>query len=543
MIKTHKFDCGCEFPIIQEKPLRLKVDLDIDKISLECPEVWRLLKEDKLCGIFQLDSNHSEHICHQFKPSSIEELAIVVAISRPGAIEGIYNGKSIKDRVIDRKNLEEDNEPINEALSDILMPTYQMMVFQEQSTKIVQKLAGFILEEAELMRKAIGKKKADLMHELESKFIDGCKKVNIVNEEIAKELFEMIRASQRYQFNLSHAVLYALNSYQTAYCKAHFPKEFFTSWLSYHKDKEDIFKLVQNAKLIDIDVVTPDLRLLNKDFQIHKDKIYFGILHIKGVGEAIIRDLEYIIGDTEKEIGDVKSWSWLDFLVYVSQNINSVGVKGLICTGALDYFNVGRYRMLYEYAQFCNLKDREIKWIKEKVKTNRNVTLIDLIDELILIPTGTKGCGCSSKKRLETIKNIREVLINPPFSLKDSSEWIGGVENEYIGVSITCTKVEDCDIEDANCDCHTFLKGKNNPGPILIACKIDSVKEITTKTKQKMAFMSVSDITGCIDSVVIFSKEWENFSQLLVEENTIIISGQRGNKDKNSLVLEKVWQI
>jgi hypothetical protein len=200
-MKHLNFSCGCKFEVLQEEPLRLNASLDIENIPLDCQKTWDFIGSQNLCGVFQLDSNFSQNIAHKFKPRNLKELAIVVAISRPGASEGTYKGKTVLNRVLDRRNLKEDVEPIDISISDILEPTYQMLCFQEQTTKILQKLAGFSLNECEIMRKAIGKKKPELMPKLRKDFINGCNKVGLVDEKKANELFDLFEASERYLFN------------------------------------------------------------------------------------------------------------------------------------------------------------------------------------------------------------------------------------------------------------------------------------------------------------------------------------------------------
>jgi DNA polymerase III alpha subunit len=230
----------------------------------------------------------------------------------------------------------------------------------------------------------------------------------------------------------SHACLYSRITYSTAYFKCHVPRAFFTSCLYHSKDKqktrEEIFDLVQNARIMDIDVLPPDFRLLNKDFTLHNKQIYFGLVDIKGIGESVIKQLNTEIGETEKEIGRKASeWSWLDFLLFFAPHVKSPAVKGLICTGALDYFKVARTRMYFEYERMGDLVDREVEFLQKKHVEEPSLTFTDILSCLIETPTGRKNGGCSSARRLESVKSILEVLKNPPFSLDDSIVWLAGV--------------------------------------------------------------------------------------------------------------------
>lgn len=214
--------------------------------------------------------------------------------------------------------------------------------YQEQAMQIAVDLAGFTLQEADILRKAIGKKLPEEMAKIEKLFISGAKKVNIVNEEEAKEIFSWIEASQRYSFNKSHAVSYAINSYWSAYCKAHFPVQFFTAYLRGAKDKQnpllEVRELVEEAKLMDIKVLAPRLLSLKPDFFIEDGKsIRFGLSNIKGIGEVQIEKLISAIKNAEKIHGKkIEDFSWYEFLVLVSNKVSVPTIEKLISVGALD---------------------------------------------------------------------------------------------------------------------------------------------------------------------------------------------------------------
>ena len=194
-------------------------------------------------------------------PRCFYDLVIQIAIVRPGPIQGNMVHPYIK-----RRQGKESVEFPSNPLKKILNKTLGIPLFQEQAMQIAQKIAGFNLQDADVLRKAIGKKKADLMAEVKKQFIDGAKKANIVNEEEAEEIFGWIEKSQRYSFNKSHAISYAMNAYLSAYVKAHFPSRFFVSYLKFAKDKIDplaeIYELVSNCREMGIEVCNPNFCLL-----------------------------------------------------------------------------------------------------------------------------------------------------------------------------------------------------------------------------------------------------------------------------------------
>lgn len=165
------------------------------------PVVWNLFKEGRTKGIFQLESNLGKSWSKKLGPSNMEELSALISLIRPGCLQAMTEGKSMTQHYIDRKNGLDEVKYLHPSLEDILNVTYGVIVYQEQVMRISQKLAGFTLEEADDLRKAIGKKKADLMNKVKVKFIDGCVKVGMVPDDVAKEIFSWIEKSARYLFN------------------------------------------------------------------------------------------------------------------------------------------------------------------------------------------------------------------------------------------------------------------------------------------------------------------------------------------------------
>ena len=187
-----------------------KYTFDPLSIDFNDEKTWDLICSGKTKGVFQLESNLGKSWAKRVKPRNIEELAALISIIRPGTLKAIQDGKSMTQRFVDRKNLTEKIEYLHESLEPILKNTQGVLVYQEQSMQIAQQLAGFNLQEADNLRKAIGKKKADLMAEIKKDFLAGTKRQGIVDQETAEEIFSWIEKSSRYAFNKSHAVSYAI---------------------------------------------------------------------------------------------------------------------------------------------------------------------------------------------------------------------------------------------------------------------------------------------------------------------------------------------
>ena len=296
----------------------------------------------------------------KLKPENIEQLSALISILRPGCLEAIRDGKSVSNHYIDKKNGQESVDYFHPSLESVLRTTYGEMIYQEQAMEITQTIAGFDLKEADMLRKAIGKKKPEEMAKVKSKFLEGTKNKKIVSENQAEEIFSWIEKSQRYSFNKSHAVSYAINGYLSAYAKAHFPRVFFASYLRFAKDKidpqQEIKELIRNANEMDINIYIPDFRNLNEFFTIKDKNIYFGLTDIKGVGVSVYKKILEIT-----EPLDVFSLSWLETITKILMKINSTAAKALISSGAFDYFKKNRTLMLFEYELLSNLTQKELE--------------------------------------------------------------------------------------------------------------------------------------------------------------------------------------
>ena len=200
----YEFDCGCRF---RQYGTHIKENDGLPSISIDyynlpdCPKAWYLLGTGKTKGVFQLETNLGQSYSQKLEPWNLEELAALTALLRPACLESIVDGKNLTEHYCDRKNKREDVQSLHSALDDILDETYQIITYQEQAIKIAQQIAGFSLIEGEELRKAAGKKDAELMGSIKDKFIKGCIKTSGLSEKDATEIFEIIEKSQRYSFN------------------------------------------------------------------------------------------------------------------------------------------------------------------------------------------------------------------------------------------------------------------------------------------------------------------------------------------------------
>ena len=546
-MKKFKYkDCGCSFDISTIGPQRPNIlfDLDIEKINLDCKKTWELISEGNTKGCFQLESRLGQSLSKKLKPENIEQLAALVSIMRPGCLEAFRDGKSVSHHYIDKKNHLESIDYFHKSLEPILNKTYGEMIYQEQAMQIAQEIAGFDLKEADMLRKAIGKKKPEEMAKIRNLFLQGSKRVNLVNESEANELFNWIEKSQRYSFNKSHAVSYAFNAFLSAYSKAHFPKIFFTSYLMFAKDKLDpqkeIRELVNNATEMGITVRVPDIRLLNQNFVLKDNNIYFGLTNIKGFGDSMYEKFMLLVKDNNLNL---EGMTFLELCFKLLTKLNSTAAKAVICSGALDYLKINRNYMMATYNAVSGLTDRERLWIINNLKISEFRNFESILEFVLTCEVGRKSC-ISSAKRLLVINDINQILRHPPYSLIDTPEWIADNEHTLLGTSITCSKIDGCDILNANTTCKEFKN--TNRKDIVMACELQDINVIKTKKGknpgQEMSFMSVSDSTGGIDAIVCFPEQYIAYNHLLDIGNTILISGSK-NKEGTSLIVKKMWQL
>ena len=557
----YTFKCGCEFDIseideglVTRKQTGLppiifdiaeKQDKDADFYT--CEKTWGLICDGRTKGVFQLESNLGKSWAKRLKPRNIEQLAALVALIRPGCLKAIVDGKSMTQHYVDRKHGEEEVSYLDDCLEPILKSTQGVLVYQEQSMEIAQTIAGFDLQQADELRKAIGKKKADLMASVKKEFLSGTENVGLVSKETAEEIFGWIEKSNRYAFNKSHAVSYAICGYWSAYAKAHFPVNFYCNYLYYSKGKQDsqqeIRELVSDAKISDVPVYPPSIVKMNRSFSIYNNEINFGVGDIKFIGNSQLEKLTNAVLEATHELCKPPAdWSWLEFLVSCATKVTSKVITSLISAGALSHMGLSRNKMLYEYDIWAKLTAKEREWVGDKVEDSDWENLRQCLESLQ--PTRKNGGGTSTTKRSEIVADYVYQLESSPYSLQDDPEWVSGTEEELLGTCLTYSKVDSCDTGAANSTCKEFLSGRNGTAVLAVAVKSSREYEITRGQSkgQKMGFLTVEDGSCELDNVVCFSEEWAKNKHLLYEGNTILVTGQRSKK-KDSLIVQKVFQI
>lgn len=325
----------------------------------------------------------------------------------------------------------------------------------------------------------------------------------------------------------SHAVSYGLTSYRTAYCKAHYPLEFYCAYLRGAEWKqhplEEINALVNDAKLFGIKVELPDFRSSEPTFFIDGEVIRFGLGNIKQVGEASRDKLLTAIRDAS----DNTSWSWFKYLIRVADNISSTANVALISCGALDSLGESRTRMLYELEIWDKVTSKEKEWIQGREFSTLTQALTQCASHKKF------GGGCANEKRVNIMLGLVRMLENPPYELIDNPNWISWAEEKYLGVAISCNKVDACsEALKADATCQQFVHGVM-PCAVL-AVEVKKVKMVRTKNGenpgQKMAFLDIADSTATIEGAVCFPDKYRQHMNILYEGNTVLVQLERGNR-------------
>lgn len=560
---THiKFPCGCKFKLVDDKSDKVylrhefgdklpRIDISLDpwnedsifRTSPLCSASWDVVSEGRTKGIFQLETHFARSWAKKSEPRCLEDMGALGALLRPGCIRALSGDppKSMTQRYVDRKHGVEPTVYLHAAIEKTLQATYGVLVYQEQAMRIAEILAGFNKQEADVLRKAIGKKKADVMAKVEKEFIEKAQAKGIVTLEEAKEIFGWIRESQRYSFNKSHAVAYGLNGYWCCVIKAHFPLSFFGSWILGANWKgqgkyDEIAELLNDAKLSGITVKTPQLPSITEHTAIIDDEyVQFGLLEIKGIGKATVGKVAETLKESEVKLGKpVKDWTWIDFLLFVSPLLSKDVVTNLISVGGLDYIPGTRRNKLFEYQQFLKVSKSEVPWLQTHFPRYKWNTLVQALTSLqpvrqVKDKVWIGGGGTANKTRASIVASLIYILQNPSSSQEDSIDWIAETEQALLGTPVTYTKVDGClEAVESNTTCKEFLDGKD--GYMIFAVEVVKAEELRTKKGKtpgaRMAKLVIRD-GSCTIEAIVFPKEYSELATILIPGNTILVLGER----------------
>tara|TARA_S200000501_G_scaffold372425_1_gene417422 strand:+ start:2896 stop:6339 length:3444 start_codon:yes stop_codon:yes gene_type:complete len=440
----------------------------LDDISLDDDKTFSLLRNQQTNGVFQLESRGLKDIIKRLKPDKFDDLVALVALYRPGPLQS-----GMVDDFIDRKN-GANVQYLHPLIEDVLKPTYGVILYQEQVMKIAQVLAGYSLGAADILRRAMGKKKFDEMKQQREIFVKGAIK-NDVEEKQAEYIFDLMEKFAGYGFNKSHSVAYALIAYQTAYLKSHYKEPFIAAVLSSDMDNTDkVVRFVKECDYMGISLIPPNINLSDYVFSVTKDnKIIYGLGSIKGVGKAII---EIIIKEREKN----GTFCSLDNLLNRcgTNKINKRLIEALIKSGSFDVFGETRSSLMSSYPESMKMADQNSKNISQGQ--------IDIF-----------GFSEEDSKKIH-IKKLEEWTTNKKLSF----------ERDVLGFYLTGHPITEYENEIKGIVSNNLYSiksnyKKNSSRGVLykIAGVINSIRIRTTNTKDKLAQINLGDNTDNIDVI------------------------------------------
>lgn len=479
-------------------------------------EVYDLISSGKTLGVFQLESPGMTSFMKELRPNNIEDIIAGISLYRPGPMDFI-------PKYIDGKNNPSHIKYTHPLLEPILRNTYGCIVYQEQVMQIVQELAGYSLGRSDMVRRAMSKKKADVMAKERENFINGlgdsvpgCVK-NGIPANIANIIFDEMTDFAKYAFNKSHAACYAVVAYQTAWLKTHYPAEFMAALMTSVQDRPDKIALyIANCKTMNIGILPPDINESLSNFSVSDGNIRFGLSAIKGVGS---NNITSIMKNRSNE-GNFKSLH--QFLDRMGSNINSKTIESLIYAGAFDSLGGKRSQYIQSYKKMYD-------GLNSRKKSN-------IEGQMSLFQLG----GESSQE------NYKDELPNVP---EFENRFLLDKEKEYLGIYVSGHPLDEYNevlskyISNSTLDFAFEEEDFSNPNKItdgtevIVGGIVTAVKKHYTKSNQQMAFVTIEDLYGTID-IIVFPAIYTSVSAFLTENNIILVKGRASvSEDKGSSIL------
>ncbi len=487
------------------------LEIDIDQIPLDDHKTYKLFQAGETTGVFQFESSGMKRYLKELKPTVFEDIIAMVALYRPGPMEWIPDyiaGKHKKKQV----------SYLHPKLAPILEKTYGVAIYQEQVMQIARDLAGFTMGQADVLRKAVGKKIASLLAEQKEKFVEGCVK-NGVYQEMAEKVFSFIEPFAGYGFNRSHAACYAMIGYQTAYLKAHWPAEFMAALLTSDQGDTDRVAIeIEECRKMELKIMAPDINESFGTFTVVSagtkanqavgageklDTIRFGLKAIKNVGEHIV---EMIIKD-RKQSGPYRDI--FELLERVTdKDLNRKSLESLIKSGALDSFG--------ERGELLANLDRFLSYNKESVKgkANGQESLFSSlpVSAEISRPSLTPAPPARNEEKLAWEKELLGLYISE-HPMNPLRPWLQGYALSLGELSAH--------------------KGDDR---LVAAGVVSGLKKIITRSGESMLFVKIEDASASVE-VLVFPRLYKETTELWQEGKIVLIDGKVSEKDRELKLL------
>lgn len=469
--------------VLKEVNKKNKV-ISFDDIPFEDSEATNVFTSVNTLGIFQFESTGMMNFLRKFRPSNFQDIVAALALFRPGPMNNI-------DSYIKRKQNKEKIDYFDKSLEKVLKPTYGIIIYQEQIMQIASIMAGFSLGEADILRRAMSKKKEEILLKEKDKFINGSIKRGY-SEELARKIYDLILKFAAYGFNKAHSVSYATISYRMAYLKAHYKEDFMKTLLNFelnsvNKTKEYIYECKKES----LNILKPDINKSDKYYLKEKDGIRYPLTGLKNLGSMIVNNIL-----DERKNGDFKSI--YDFIKRTNRkNINKKTLISLIDAGCFDSFDLNHRTMIDGIDLIINYG--------ELIK--------DLDEEFVLLPELEIKEEYSKHELLKRELDVIGLYISD----NPITEYKQKLNNKF----------NICDVS------HWFDKNVNIIGTI------DYVKEVETKKQDKMCFIKISDELASIDGVV-FPQLYKTLNEIK-KDKTVLISGKVEKRfDKYQIIVNNI---
>ena len=486
--------------------------IDIDKLQLTDENSYKLFQNGKTTGVFQFESGGMKKYLKQLKPTQFEDLIAMVALYRPGPLNS-----GMVDEFIARKHGEKKIVYAHPIMENSLKNTYGVIVYQEQAMQLSKDMAGFTGGQADTLRKAMGKKNAELMEKMKPEFINGCVK-NKIDKKVAEETFHNMETFAEYGFNKSHAACYALVAYQTAFLKANYPAEFMASLLTSDQGNMDRVSIeIDECKQLGLEVLPPDINESFTAFTVVADslkqnqpRIRFGLNAIRNVGENVVKEII-----RERKAGG-RFESFQDFLTRVkSKDLNKKSIEGLAKSGAFD--------QLVERNQVLENLEKILIYIKsvDEEKNNKQTNLF----------------AVNGKNTTPTLK----LLEYPPAEKKQRLSW----EKEFLGLYVSEHPFNEFEaaLEKTITPLWQIKSSQVVSGQVLTAGVIANIEKITTSKGDPMLFVKIEDKLSTLE-ILVFPKLYEEIKTWVAEEKTVLVSGAISEKDAEPKILSNMlWEL
>ena len=488
------------------------IDVEFDK-DMNDSKVYKLWQDGNSVGIFQFESQGMTNFMKELKPDCLEDIIAGVSLYRPGPMDQI-------PRYIANKKDPEHAVYTHPALKPILEVTYGCMVYQEQVMQIVRDLAGYSLGRADLVRRAMGKKKLDVMAKERENFIHGqvdengniiikgCVR-NGIDEKSANKIFDEMAEFAKYAFNKSHAACYAVVAYRTAYLKAYYPVEFMAAMLnSFLGNLDKIPAYTEECKRLNIQILKPDINKSYTKFTVDGDKIRFGLGSVKNVGTSAVDE---IVAERDRN-GQFKDFT--DFCERIQEtNVNKKCIESLIKAGAFDEFNETRRTLMESFESILDTITSS-----NKKELEGQVNMFDL-------------GGSDSKEMKYTFKEF------PEYSRKE----LLFMEKEMLGLYISGHPLDNIRHKiEMQTNINSFqmrqmentdeigdeIRQEIKDGQMVkYAGIITKIKKKYTKNNKLMAFLTVEDLYGPTE-IILFESAYQNCANVLMEDNIVLVNGR-----------------